>query len=82
MTAIMCICHCDNITQKHPIGWCIIEECTKMADPIDGWYGKGKNIFWVMLREAGLWYPHGKFNTIWKAIDRMELIENGEIEPW
>jgi len=85
---IMCIDKCDNITQKYPIGWCVVEQGNWIeTDEIDydGYYLERfirSNRFWVMLRMDGRWYKHGKFGDLLKAKKRMELIIDGEIEPW
>jgi len=75
MYAIMCM--------RDDSGWCIIEQAIKMAAADGGWEYQPIKQYWVMLNsEEGEWYPHGKFGDINKAIKRMELIIDGQIEPW
>lgn len=60
-------------------GWLIVEElqeCFVVGEPIF----KGTQNYWIMYREENNWYPHGVFRTMQKAMKRLELIINGEIE--
>ena len=78
---------CDH---RETTGWCIIQQL-KVADEIDTPMSK----YWVMYNKQckywkycewseqdNDWYPHGVLNTYQKALKRLELIENGTIEPW
>lgn len=76
---------------REETGWCIVQE-VKETDTED----KPINAYWVMNniqcnywkywcyseQDDDEWFAHAKFNTYQKAIKRMELIENGTIEPW
>ena len=72
----------DETTEKYPIGWCIIEEVRKMAAAHGGWEYKPLGQYWVMFRLDNQWYQAGKFGDINKAKKRMDLIIDGEINPW
>lgn len=81
MDGYIMVDNCDYITQRYPIGLCIVEEAKKyMAAPDGGWLYEGRNIFWIMYREKNKWFPYCKFNSMQKANKRLELIENDTIE--
>lgn len=69
------------VDHRPETGWCIIEECREHKIIGEPKY-VGLNQYWVMYSEDNLWYDHGKFGTMQKAMKRMKQIEDGEIEPW
>jgi len=77
MTAVMVIDNCIEC-DKQLFGWCVIEQCSKMAAPSSeggGWYYISTNNYWVMWREADEWFPYGKFSTLQKAKTRLKQLE-------